>query len=146
MSTEPCVMTIRLMDATDLNRKFLETLDALKPTGLTLQQAIEIFRRRMKSRIQTYVALMDDRVVGTASLLIEPKFIHAGGVVGHIEDVAVSADYQKHGVGRALIEHLLNQCRDQRCYKVILDCADELIPYYERLGFHRWSNCMRLDI
>jgi glucosamine-phosphate N-acetyltransferase len=146
MSSEPPELMIRLMDATDLNRGFLETLDALKPTGLSHQQAIEIYRNRLKSRLQTYVALMGDRIVGTASVFIEPKFIHSGGVVGHIEDVSVNSESQKHGIGRALVEHLLSVCRRNGCYKVILDCAPDLVPYYERMGFYGWANAMRFDL
>jgi glucosamine-phosphate N-acetyltransferase len=100
----------------------------------------------MKFRVLTYVALMDDKVVGTASVFIEPKFIHEGGVVGHIEDVSINADYQKHGIGRALVEHLLSVCRTHNCYKVILDCAESVIPFYERIGFHRWERAMRIDL
>ena len=139
-------LSIRLMDATDLDRGFLDALRALKPIELTEQQAIDVYRDRLKSRIRTYVAIIDGYIAGTASVFIEPKFIHSGGVVGHIEDVAVHPNYQKHGVGRALVEHLLSVCRDFKCYKVILDCAEAVIPFYERLGFHRWERAMRIDL
>ena len=139
-------VAIRLMDATDLKRGFLDALRALKTVELTEERAIEIYRDRLKSRIRTYVAVIDDQVAGTASIFIEPKFINSGGVVGHIEDVAVNPRFQKHGVGRALVQHLLEVCREFRCYKVILDCAEGVIPFYERLGFHCWERAMRIDL
>jgi glucosamine-phosphate N-acetyltransferase len=134
------------MNATDLRRGFLTALGALKPAELTDDQALEIFARRMRSRVRTYVALLDNRVAGTASLLIEPKFIHNGGTVGHIEDVAVHVAYQHHGVGAALVKFLLDVCRDMGCYKVILDCEPDVIPFYEQLGFRRWETAMRVDL
>lgn len=146
MSTNSQPMTIRLMDATDLDRGFLAALSALKPVELTPQQAVEVYRHRLKSRIRTYVAEIDGKIAGTASVFIEPKFIHAGGVVGHIEDVAVNPEFQKHGIGRALVEHLLDECRQLNCYKVILDCAEGVIPFYEKLGFHKWERAMRIDL
>lgn len=146
MSDETMTMAIRLMDATDLDRGFLAAVNALKPVELTEQQAIEVYRERLKSRIRTYVAIIDERVAGTASVFIEPKYIHSGGVVGHIEDVAVHPEFQKHGIGRALVEHILDECRKARCYKVILDCAETVIPFYEKLGFHRWERAMRIDL
>ena len=146
MSIDRSGMTIRLMDATDLNRGFLEALGALRSVELTDQQAIDVYRERLKFKIRTYVAEIDDRIAGTAAVIIEPKFIHSGGVVGHIEDVAVHPAFQKHGVGRALVEHLLDVCREFNCYKVILDCAEGVIPFYERLGFHRWERAMRIDL
>lgn len=139
-------MTIRPMYATDLQRGFLAALASLKPCDLTEEQAIDVFRKRMRQKIQTYVALMENRIVGTASLIIEPKFINTGGVVGHIEDVAVHQAYQHHGVGGKLVQHLLDVSRAQGCYKVILDCAEGVIPFYEKLGFHRWEQAMRIDL
>jgi glucosamine-phosphate N-acetyltransferase len=143
---ETNAVAIRLMDATDLKRGFLDALRALKTVELTEEQAIEIYRDRLKSRIRTYVAVIEDQIAGTASIFIEPKFINSGGVVGHIEDVAVNPGFQKHGVGSALVKHLLEVCREFRCYKVILDCAEGVIPFYERLGFHRWERAMRIDL
>ena len=146
MTNETPPLTIRLMEAADLGRGFLAALAALKPADLTREQALEVFHRRTRSDVRTYVALMEDRVAGTASLLIEQKFIHSGGVVGHVEDVAVHLADQHHGVGAALIQHLLDVCRQAGCYKVILDCEDDVAPFYEKLGFHRWEQAMRVDL
>uniref|UniRef100_A0A7C2JYW0 glucosamine-phosphate N-acetyltransferase n=1 Tax=Schlesneria paludicola TaxID=360056 RepID=A0A7C2JYW0_9PLAN len=145
MNDEPQIL-IRRMYATDLRRGFLAALASLKPCELTDEEAIEVFRQRMRQKIHTYVALLDNRIVGTATLLIEPKFIHSGGVVGHIEDVAVHQAYQQHGVGALLVRHVLEECRAAGCYKVILDCAEKVIPFYEKLGFSRWEQAMRIDL
>lgn len=134
------------MDATDFRRGFLAALSALKPAELSDEAAVEIFRRRLRSRIRTYVALMDDRVAGTASLFLEPKFIHSGGIVGHIEDVAVHPAFQHHGVGARLVQHLLDVSKSAGCYKVILDCEENVIPFYEKLGFRRWEHALRIDL
>jgi glucosamine-phosphate N-acetyltransferase len=146
MTDEALPIVIRLMDATDLDRGFLEALAAIRPVDLTPQQAIQVYRDRLKSRVRTFVAIIDNRVAGTASIFVEPKFIHAGGVVGHIEDVAVHPDFQKRGIGKALVLHLLDECQKFGCYKVILDCAEPTIPFYEKLGFHRWERAMRIDL
>lgn len=98
-------------------------------------------------RMHTALAkLQDETVVGTASWFIEPKLIHGGSYVGHIEDVAVLRGYEKNGVGRAVVEYAIEQCRARRCYKVILDCSDANMPFYEKLGFRRHENCMRLNL
>jgi glucosamine-phosphate N-acetyltransferase len=140
------VLTVRQMYATDLERGFLDALSALKPCGLTHEEAVAVFRKRMRQKVRTYVALQDGKVVGTASLIIEPKFIHNGGVVGHIEDVAVHPQFQQHGIGAVLIRHILDECREARCYKVILDCVDAVVPFYEKFGFRRWEHALRLDL
>lgn len=137
---------VRQMFATDLQRGFLECLAAFSPLEMTEEAAIAVFQHRLRARISTFVALEHDRVIGTASLFIEPKFLHNGGRVGHIEDVAVHPDLQGRGIGGQIVRHLIEICREHGCYKVILDCAETLIPYYERLGFRLWSHAMRMDL
>ena len=92
-----------------------------------------------------YVAEENSKIIGSASILIEQKFIHDGGKVGHIEDVVVRKEFQGKGVGKQIVVALLRYAEKQGCYKTILDCADELIPFYENIGFKRHSNSMRFD-
>ena len=35
-------------------------------------------------------------------------------------------------------------CNENNCYKIILDCEDKLIPFYERFGFKKKANSMQL--
>ena len=91
------------------------------------------------------VAITDDKVVGAATLFIEPKFIHNGGNVGHIEDVVVDKNYQGKKIGEKIIKYLLEEAKTNGCYKTILDCSDEVKPFYEKLGFKHNANALRLD-
>jgi glucosamine-phosphate N-acetyltransferase len=143
-TTSPII--IRPMVAPDLKRGFLETIGSLRPSRLTHEQAVEVFRKRMRQQVHTYVALIDNVVVGTASVMIEQKFIHDGGAVGHIEDVAVNQSYQGRGIGALLIKRIMQHCHETGCYKVILDCAEKVMPFYEKLGFHKWERAMRIDL
>lgn len=137
---------VRRMERGDLDRGFLETLDSLRRTDdMVPEKAMEIFDRAAKDpNRMTAVAVIDERVVGAATLLVEQKFIHCGGLAGHIEDVAVHRDHQGAGIGRAVIRFLLEDARARGCYKTILDCKDDLVSYYEGLGFSRESNGMRI--
>lgn len=111
---------------------------------------LETFNNRQMRRIHTLVAVIDDgcepqKVIGSASYFIEPKFIHNGGFVGHIEDVCVATGYERAGVGSAVVNRVKALCKQAGCYKAILDCGDSSIEFYEKLGFHRHENCMRID-
>lgn len=88
----------------------------------------------------------DGEVIGTTTLLVEKKFIHRGGLVGHIEDVAVANGYQGRGVGSSLVEAAVRRAKEIGCYKCILDCRPELVGFYEGLGFSRHEVGMRLDL
>lgn len=91
-------------------------------------------------------SVVNNIVVGTASIIIEKKFIHKGGVVCHIEDVAVKKEYQGTGVGRALINHIENYAKKKGAYKLILDCSEKNKGFYEKCGFNFWQLAMRKDI
>ena len=72
--------------------------------------------------------------------------LHGCGKCGHIEDVAVDKSMRGTGVGKELIGHLIDAAKKEKCYKVILDCADYNIPFYEKCGLKRAENEMRYSI
>lgn len=143
--------TVRLLESQDFYRGFIETLRSLAPVELTPLAALVLHHERLASNVRTWVVVIDGEVVATGSLLVEKKFIHSGGIVGHIEDIAVHREYTGRGLGSLVIEHLTAEAAAAGCYKVILSCADHLIPFYERLGYRRHDsgmrhNCLERDI
>ena len=138
---------IRELEEKDLFNGFLESLDSLrKASDLNPKKAKEIFKKiKSDKNYKVYVAVLDSKVVGTTTLFIEQKFIHDGGKVGHIEDVAVRKEHQGKGVGQKIVNALLEYAKKEGCYKTILDCTNDLISFYEKTGFKRHSNSMRFD-
>ena len=138
---------IRELEEKDLFNGFLESLDSLrKASDLSPKKAKEVFKKiKSDKNYKIYVAVLDSKVVGTTTLFIEQKFIHDGGKVGHIEDVAVRKEYQGKGIGQKVVKALLEYAKKEGCYKTILDCTDDLISFYEKMGFKRHSNSMRFD-
>ena len=138
---------IRKLQRKDLYNGFLLSLDSLrKSSDIKVKKANTIFEKTSKNSHQIiYVAVENEMILGTASIFIEQKFIHNGGKVGHIEDVAVRKEVQGKGIGQKLVNSLLEYAEKQGCYKTILDCSDDLIPFYENLRFKRYSNSMRFD-
>ena len=140
-------ITIREIEKGDLFNGFLESLDSLrKASNLDQEKATEIFEKiKANPNHVIFVAVLDGKVVGSTTLLIETKFIHDGGKVGHIEDVVVAKQHQGKGIGEKIVSSLLEHAKKNNCYKTILDCSDDLKPFYEKIGFKRHSNCMRYD-
>ena len=83
--------------------------------------------------------------IGIITLIIEQKLIHSGQCVGHIEDLVVDHKYKNKGIASELINHCVKIAKDNNCYKVILDCKEELIPFYNKNNFKQQGVCMRLD-
>ena len=138
---------IREIEEDDLEKGFLETLDFLRNTSdLDKNKANEILKKiKQNPNHIIYVAIDNKKIVGSTTLLIEQKFIHDGGLVGHIEDVVVRKDYEGKGIGIKLVTSMLERAKEKNCYKTILDCKDDVKQFYERIGFKRESNGMRYD-
>jgi len=138
---------IREIEEDDLENGFLETLDFLRnASDLDKNKANEILKKiKQNPNHIIYVAIDNKKIVGSTTLLIEQKFIHDGGLVGHIEDVVVRKDYEGKGIGIKLVTSLLERAKGKNCYKTILDCKDDVKQFYERIGFKRESNGMRYD-
>ena len=113
----------------------------------TAEEAIRIWRGRNAAGVRTVVAVhTDGSIMGTGSLILEHKFIHRGGTIGHIEDVAVHPNHEGKGVGSAVVRAIVELARQSGCYKVILSCNDQNLAFYSKLGFHKHDNGMRIDL
>ena len=74
-------------------------------------------------------------ILGSGTILYEPKIIHGCKKVGHIEDIVVHEIYRTHGIGKNIIKKLIDIANEKKCYKVILDCKADLKKFYEKFGF-----------
>ena len=139
-------VSIRQLQRGDLRKGFLETLDSFRQTSIDDISAEKIFDKINSNSEQIIiVAIINENVVGSATLLIETKFIHNGGLVGHIEDVVVNKGNQKREIGKKMVTYLLDYAKEKGCYKTILNCVDDIKPFYEKLGFKHNANALRFD-
>lgn len=76
----------------------------------------------------------DNKIIGTGTIIYEPKIIHGGQNVGHIEDVVVNQEYRGQGIASEIIKILIDDSKKNNCYKVILDCDYNNIDFYEKNG------------
>ena len=140
-------LIIREIIESDLENGFLESLDHLRQSSnLEPNSARNILKKILENENHIiHVAELNGKIVGSTTLLIEQKFIHGGGFVGHIEDVVVNKEFQGHGIGMKLVLSLLGVAKEKKCYKTILNCEDKLLPFYEEIGFKQKSTEMRFD-
>ena len=73
-----------------------------------------------------------DYILASASVFVEQKLIHNMGRVGHIEDVVVSSSCRGHGLGKMVVNRCIEYAKRQGCYKCILDCSEENVPFYKK--------------
>ena len=140
-------LIIRKIIGSDLENGILESLDNLRQTSNSEQNSVRnILKKILENENHIiHVAELNGKIVGSTTLLIEQKFIHEGGFVGHIEDVVVNKEFEGQGIGMKLVLSLLDVAKEKKCYKTILNCEDKLIPFYEKIGFKQKSTEMRFD-
>jgi len=143
---------VRELKEEDFSNGFFETLSNLSEVGEIKNEtslAIEILNKMNKNKNYKIIIAEDKEnhnVIGTATLLIEQKFIHNGGKAGHIEDVVTRKGYEGKGVGMKIMKELIKIAKENDCYKVILDCDEKVIKFYEKIGFEKHSVMMRINL
>ncbi|KZZ96416.1 Acyl-CoA N-acyltransferase [Ascosphaera apis ARSEF 7405] len=133
--------TLRPLHRSDFYNSYLDVLRVLTTVGEVSYSGWSERYDWMKSRGGEYfpIVICDDKgkVVGTGTLLVERKFIHSLGSVGHIEDIAVDTHQQGKRLGLRLIQALDYVAEKAGCYKTILDCSEHNEGFYIKCGFKR---------
>lgn len=116
--------TLRPLRRSDYQNGFLDVLSVLTKVGeFTPELWNERYDWMAKRNDEYYILVICDgtgRVVGTGSLIVERKFIHAAGLVGHIEDIAIESGQQGKKLGLRMIHALDYVAKEVGCYKVRL--------------------------
>ncbi|QIX01080.1 hypothetical protein AMS68_006597 [Peltaster fructicola] len=132
--------SIRPLQRQDYSAGFLDVLRVLTTVGDVKQEEFEQRFDEMKSGQGYHVLVVlneQQQIVGTGALIVERKFIHALGLVGHIEDIAVTKDQQGKKLGLRIIQALDYVAEKVGCYKTILDCSEANEGFYVKCGFKR---------
>lgn len=98
----------------------------------------EQYRSIIESQSDTYaIFVIEDalQIVGTITILLEQKIIHNFGKVAHIEDVVIHENYRNKKYGKAIIDFAIKYAQQYNCYKILLDCKEEYMLFYEKCGF-----------
>jgi len=82
------------------------------------------------------------RIKGIITIFIESKIIHNAMCVAHIEDLVIKKEFRSKGIGKELLKYAMNYAKNNNCYKVILNCSDDLKEFYKKNGFDCKNNEM----
>jgi glucosamine-phosphate N-acetyltransferase len=114
----------------------LEQLTSINPNNIKKEDFmnyLSIIKSNPYHKI--IIAKLHNKIIGTITVLIEPKFIHNLSKIAHIEDVVVDKNYRSHGIGGLLVRKAIEISKQFQCYKIILDCSDKNIDFYSKFGF-----------
>ena len=114
--------TLRPLRRSDYSNGFLDVLRVLTSVGEFSMEDWNARYEWMAKRNDEYFLLVicneEGRVVGTGSLIVERKFIHSLGMVGHVEDIAIEKGQQGNKLGLRMIQALDYMAKRVGCYKV----------------------------
>ncbi|KAF5401515.1 Glucosamine-phosphate N-acetyltransferase [Paragonimus heterotremus] len=133
------------------HESYLQLLCELTDVGsVDNQEYIATFNQMMRCPDTYYILVLENissnQIIAAATLVIERKFIHSCAKRGHIEDLVVCSEYRGNNFGKFLVEALVAIGKHQGCYKISLDCKDDKVRFYERIGFVRLNNVMYLRL
>jgi len=132
---------IRKLNYIDYDKKYfqlLKQLTSIDPNKISISDFNE-FVESLNDTHMIYVIedLENKIIIGTITILIEKKIIHNLGIVLHIEDLVIHKDYRKRGLANKLLELVKGISKEYKVYKIILDCSNDLEPFYRKNGFEK---------
>lgn len=139
-------MELRPLKPNDYWRGFFPLLQQLThapaPPFATFVQSL----KQQEAQGKTTLVLVEDhcRIVATVSVLLERKMIHGCRSVMHLEDLVVDREHRGKGLATQLVDVAIRMARDADCYKLILNCTDELVPFYRARGMEEKGKQMAL--
>ena len=134
-------MTIKLIQDLDSEKHILAIFSLLQQLTTSPTININLYNNIISDISNNiyhniFVYTKYNEPVGMITLLIEQKLIHGGSCIAHIEDLVVDKKYNGQGIATKLLNHVINIANNNNnCYKIILDCKRELIPFYDKVGF-----------
>jgi GNAT superfamily N-acetyltransferase len=126
---------IRLLSREDY-KEYIPLIKEFRPTELTESEFIN-FIDTLPPNMKIHVILHDMHIVGTITVIYEPKLIFNRCIYAHIEDVCVLKAYQCNGYGSKLLKHVIDEARETGCMKATLVCNEGILPFYLRNNFEK---------
>jgi glucosamine-phosphate N-acetyltransferase len=137
----------------DFHSGYLELLSQLTHVGQVTRDEFESRFDQMKQinlvKDHYVIVVIEDkqtqRIVGASTLFLEYKFIHRCAIRGRLEDVAVLESYRGKQIGELVVKIIVELAREAyNCYKLTLDCRDELVKFYSKNNFVYGSNMLSI--
>lgn len=139
----------RLLKLINENEKYVEKIKdsyLLLLTELTVTNYIETILfidnieriNNMGTIIIAYIGeIINDNfeIIASGTVIIEPKIIRNCKNVGHIEDIVVTKHMRGKGICQKILDSLKNESIEKNCYKVVLNCKNNLKKVYIKNGF-----------
>jgi len=76
------------------------------------------------------------KLLGTATLIIQLNLSHGGRPYAHIENVVVNKNFRGKNIGKQIVDYLIKKANERNCYKIVLSCEKKNIPFYKKCNLN----------
>jgi len=128
------------LNKVDIKNQYLNLLSELTNTIDIIDELFESNLKKINSMGKIIIGYVNNKdktieLVGSGTIIIEPKNIRSGMSVGHIEDIIVKSTWRGKKISTVILNKLTEIAINSNCYKVILDCDESICPIYKSNGF-----------
>jgi glucosamine-phosphate N-acetyltransferase len=128
--------TLRNIEYDDYDKGYMDLMFEFTNYNypITKENFINFIITNPNNKIIVIYSEKEKRIIGAGTIMIVHK-IH-NNPIGQIEDIIISEKYRKNGLGKQIIEKLIDIGKNEyKCYKIILNCLQKNIKFYENCGF-----------
>jgi GNAT superfamily N-acetyltransferase len=149
---------VTLREATEADLPVIVRLLAqLRPDDPTVEDAsaplpaayAAAFRRMLAAGQRVLIAVSDDAVVATATLIVCPNLSHGGRPYAIVENVVVDESRRGAGLGELLLRRAIDLAREAGCYKLSLTsnrARTDAHRFYGRIGLRATHEGFWIDL
>lgn len=126
-------MENKVIHYTDTPPDFIEVLKLYDSLGWnSLNLTVQELEKMCNQSWYVIFAFVDKQLVGMG------RVISDGVITGVICGLCVLPSYQSKGIGKEIVNRLVENCEKNRVIPQLM-CVENLEPYYETLGFIRFT-------
>lgn len=92
-------------------------------------QNTESLKRAFSNSTYVLIAKIDECVVGLARSISDEVSIH------YLQDILVHPEFQKKGIGRKLLNLMLDRFENVRTHMILTDDEEKQLKFYESHGY-----------
>ena len=136
-------ISIRKATESDLPQ-LLALYQELQPNDPPINEdsAFAVWEKALNSGVTYFVAECNGVIAATCYVAIIPNITRQCSPIGFIENIVTDASYRRLGIGKKLLESVVEFAKMQGCYKVTLQSGvkrTEAHKFYESVGFNSKS-------
>lgn len=113
----------------------ISCLNELSNTVVENKNKLKEFIDSLSDYHRVIVVEENSKIIGMGTIFIERKIIHNFKNVGHIEDIVIDSNHRGKGLGKLIINYLIEYGKNKNCYKILLNCNKNNIEFYKKFNF-----------